>query len=184
MTENLPPIALIEAIEVYSNKYVTVFDDKVQFLRTRSSGSYLRIESAMPGRGVVVYPRCGDRVGLVRTYRYPIGEFQWGLPRGFSHGASSKQTASAECEEELGARPVQVAYLGTVTPDSGILSTRVDVLEAVFEAVTEETRDPDEVAEVRWLSVSELWEMIRSGEITDAFTLSAAALAHARGASM
>ncbi|MET7512788.1 hypothetical protein ABZS88_04800 [Streptomyces sp. NPDC005480] len=64
-------------------------------------------------------------VGLVQTYRYPVGSWQWGLPRGFSHDRDPLVTARTELYEELGAQDAEFELLGTMTPDSGMLATRL-----------------------------------------------------------
>ncbi|MFD0564238.1 NUDIX domain-containing protein [Kitasatospora saccharophila] len=113
----------------YRNRFVDVYDDEVTF-PNGADGRYLRIRHRGEGLGVVVLPVRDGTVGLVRTYRYPVGRLQWGLPRGFSHGADPLVTARTELHEELGVPDAEFTLLGTITPDSGLLADPVAVVHA------------------------------------------------------
>lgn len=179
MAEREPPVRRVAARLEFANRYVRVFDDEV--VRGDRPGRQLRIEAATIGRGVVVIAEYAGRCALVRTYRYAVGAWQWGLPRGFAHGTDSRLTAAAEVGEELGTRITGLRLLGTVTPDSGLLATRVDVYHAIVEDLSMKTEDPDEVAEIRWVPRDQLLDLVASGEIEDGFTLAALCLDIASG---
>jgi 8-oxo-dGTP pyrophosphatase MutT (NUDIX family) len=157
---------------VYANRFVEIFDDEVRFADGQS-GSYLRIRSAGAGHGVVILALRDSRVGLVRTYRYPIGRYQWALPRGFAHGVDESESVRDELREETGANATSIQRLGVITPNSGILADEVSIY-----AVTVADRDtvPVDTVEVNaleWVSLEELDQRIRAGEIDDGFTLAA-----------
>lgn len=157
---------------VYANRFVHVFDDDVTF-PSGAVGRYVRIGSAAPtGRGVVVLALRDGRVGLVRTYRYALGRYQWALPRGFSQG-DELTTVRAELLEETGATSTTVRRLGVVTPDSGLLYDEVAVYLAHVPDVETCTQDTDEVSGLEWVDVSDLRDRILSGDIDDGFTLAA-----------
>lgn len=164
-------IETVEQRVVYENDFVTVRADRVRFASGKTS-TYAHMMPTRPGPGVVVVAIHGGLIALVKTYRYPLQEFQWGLPRGFSHGDDPLQTARAELLEELGAVVSDCAILGQMTPDSGLLGQRVAVVRAVVDAVGERT-DEDEVAAVAWVPLDELMGRVVRGEIEDSFTLSA-----------
>ncbi|WP_161600174.1 NUDIX hydrolase [Serinicoccus marinus] len=153
-----------------------VWDDDVVFPNGRS-GSHVRIESARKGRGAVVLVRAADRIALVRVYRYPTDAWEWALPRGFSDEEESTATAVREVAEELGLEGVSPLLLGTVTPDSGLMSTHVDIHRVTLDELpTTVTHDTEEVHEVAWVGASELHRRITEGQINDAYTLAAVAL--------
>lgn len=179
MAEPDPPVRRVAERLAFANRYVRVFDDEV--LRGDRHDRHMRIETATPGRGAVVLAEHAGRCALVRIYRYAIGAWQWGLPRGFAHAAESQITAAAEVDEELGTTIRELRLLGTVTPDSGLLSARVDVYHAVVENPSTETKDPDEVAAIRWVARDELLDLVASGAIEDGFTLAAVCLGIASG---
>jgi ADP-ribose pyrophosphatase YjhB (NUDIX family) len=165
----------------YSNRYVEVYDDDVEFADGQR-GTYIRINHPQKnGHGVVLLPLYGGEIALVRTYRYPIGQWQWALPRGFGHGPDLMQTARDELREELGASDADLNLLGFVTPDSGMLAVRVAVVAAVLKSGTLAPVDTSEVARAAWVSHAALSRRIADGEIEDAFTLAACMLALTKG---
>lgn len=165
-------IQRLQEIVAYENEFVTVYDDRVEFPSGRH-GRYLRIEAAATGTPVVLLVHKDGTVGLVRTYRYPIRESQWALPRGFAHGGSVENSAADELREELGVTRAQLRVLGHVTPDSGLLSTRAAVVLAHVNEMADIPEDQEEVEAQLWVTPDRLSSMIRSGEIEDGFTLSA-----------
>jgi ADP-ribose pyrophosphatase len=124
---------------------------------------------------------CEDRVALVRTYRYPVGTWEWGIPRGFAHGDDAAETARRELTEEIGAEPDELMPLGLVTPNSGLLSSVVHLFAARYGTPVSTPTDTGEVADVRWVSRDELDHAISGGDLTDAFTLAAVLRARYRG---
>lgn len=180
MTDS-PPITTIAAHLRYENQFVRVWDDDVVFPGGRS-GSHLRIETVHRGRGAVILVRAADRIALVRVYRYATNAWEWALPRGFADEDDSTATARREVEEELGLHGVTPVRLGTVTPDSGLMSTQVDLHRVVLDALPDTvSHDPQEVHEVAWVSVEELERRIADGEIQDAFTIAAITLDRLKG---
>jgi 8-oxo-dGTP pyrophosphatase MutT (NUDIX family) len=121
----------------------------------------------------------GDDIAQVKTYRYPLGDWQWALQRGFGHGADHLESARAELREELGVQAASWRVLGEVTPDSGLLASRVVVLLAAVEAPELTPVDVLEVREARWFPASAVMQMVRPGALQDGFTLSALLLAAA-----
>ncbi|MFD7643023.1 NUDIX hydrolase [Kitasatospora sp. NPDC059795] len=183
MTDPEHPDAIRRTREVlaYRNRFVDVYDDEVAF-PGGAAGHYLRIRHREEGLGVVILPVHDDLIGLVRTYRYPLGRPQWGLPRGFSQHADPLVTARAELHEELGVTEAEFHLLGTMTPDSGLLATTVAVVHATVPTTpTAAPLDTTEVAETRWLPLPTLRHWITTGHLDDGMTLSALTLAHTHG---
>lgn len=176
-----PPIRRTREREVYANDYVRVYDDDVTF-GPGTRGRYLRVEPQGEGPGAVVLPLRDGLIGLVRSYRYPLGAWQWALPRGFSHGPNPLGTAKTELFEETGISDARFRLLGQLTPDSGVQSHRVAVVLA--EVGDGEVAGPQdaEIAELRWVRRDDLRREIAAGRIEDGFTLAALCLADAAGA--
>ncbi|WP_112240847.1 NUDIX domain-containing protein [Kribbella monticola] len=175
-----PPIERRAAIVAYRNTFVTVFDDEVTFA-DGSDGRHLRIASPAAGPGVVLLPLHEGSIGLVRTYRYPLGAWQWGLPRGFPHDIDPLETARAELREELGLTASALRVLGDFSPDSGLLAEKVVVVFAEIEDIDGLPADVLEVGDSRWLAAGALWAEIATGGIDDGMTLAALAIAQASG---
>ncbi|MFF0292945.1 NUDIX hydrolase [Kitasatospora sp. NPDC004615] len=181
MTDTEHPDAIRRTREVlaYRNSFVDVYDDEVAF-PSGTAGHYLRIRHRDEGLGVVIIPVHGDLIGLVRTYRYPLGRPQWGLPRGFSQSADPLVTARAELHEELGVPNAEFELLGTMTPDSGLLASTVAIVHATVRDTPSGTPLlPDEVTETRWLPLPDLRHWITTGHLDDGMTLAALTLAQA-----
>lgn len=166
--------------EVFANDYVTVYDDDVLFGGV-FPGRYLRIVERDGKPGAAMLARCGDRFALVRTFRYPLGDFEWGIPRGFAQGDDPQATARGELAEELGGAPTAIIPLGVVAPNSGLLASRVHLFLADFTSEVAAPTDTGEVLAIRWLGLPELLKEIAADRVTDAFTLSALTAATARG---
>lgn len=86
---------------VYENDYATVYDDRVRFADGHE-GTYFRWHWNAP-HGVAVVPVIGDRVVLIRTYRYQNKAFVVEIPQGFGgEGSSPMDDARRELHEETG----------------------------------------------------------------------------------
>jgi 8-oxo-dGTP pyrophosphatase MutT (NUDIX family) len=166
--------------KVYENDFIAVFDDDVLFAGA-SPGRYLRIVERDGKPGAAILARCGGRFALVLNDRYPTGDWEWGIPRGFAHSGDPEQTARNELAEELGGLPCELTQLGVVTPNSGLLASRVHIFLADFDDEVAAPVDPNEIAMVRWIGLPQLYEEIAAGTIVDGFTLSALALATVHG---
>lgn len=173
---------------VYENRFASVYDDDVAHPDGRE-GRYLRIVEAGGRPGAAALAVCGNRVALVRVYRYPTGEWEWAIPRGFAHGDDPLATARAELVEELGAEPVDLVELGRVYPNSGLLAGWVQLVLARYDTEVVSPLDTAEIAAVRWVDLATLQAEITDGRveggvrrrIEDGFTLAALGAATVRG---
>jgi ADP-ribose pyrophosphatase len=169
---------------VYRNNWVNVYLDDVRFPNGKS-GKYTRIAEREPGTGVVVLPLRGrKRLGLLRIYRYPIHSWQWEVPRGISEsGQNQKENAERELREETGLVARQLITVGKIFPNSGLLTTSVDVFVARLgnSNLRPRTSVEEAIREIRFFSIDEITKMIKNNQIEDAFTLASLGLAQARG---
>lgn len=175
------PIATVRERQVFVNKFVTVYDNDVVMTPGNYAGRYLRIVEAGGRPGVAMLACFADQYALVRSYRYPIGAWEWAIPRGFAHGDDPLESALAELHEEIGAPPAEISELGIVTSNSGLLAGRVHLFYARYDEATADPIDTTEIAEVRWVDLSTLLGEVASGDLIDSFTLSAVTLAAAHG---
>lgn len=97
------------------------------------------------------------------------------------HGPDPVLSAAAELGEELGAQPDALVPLGIITPDSGLLAAEVHVFLGRYRSPVSAPSDVIEVHGVRWIPLPDLVRQIAVGQVRDAFTLSAVALALAQG---
>jgi 8-oxo-dGTP pyrophosphatase MutT (NUDIX family) len=156
---------------VYENKWMTVFEDEVEFPNT-SQGIYGYVKRS-DGAGALVVNQ-NQEVLLVKQYRYPVQDWQWGLPGGaIDPGETPEQSTRREVEEETGLKIINLEKLGQFYPLSSC-STEIDYLFIAHVAGdTSEfssNQSDESFQEIKFVSMSEALEMIDSGEITDAFT--------------
>ena len=93
--------------------------------------------------------------------------------------------ARRELLEETGLCPADgtLVHLGTLRPDGGILSTRVDAFlaEVTLDAEPQLRDGAEDILEYRFVGPGELDSLIADGELTDGFTLATLALLARRG---
>lgn len=112
---------------------------------------------------VVRVERGGPEVALIgRTRRG--GKLRWSMPKGHvEDGETLEQTAVREVQEETGIVGSVVAPLGSYTYTFTSRGTRIRkrVHHFLMDAISGELSDADiEVTEVRWVSVTELPQML------------------------
>jgi 8-oxo-dGTP pyrophosphatase MutT (NUDIX family) len=149
-------------------------------------GTYTVLEPASGKAGaamlVVREIDAAIEVLLVRQWRYPLGKFVWELPRGFASADDHDVIATAvrELLEEANVAPARIVPLGEVSPDSGLMALTCPLF-GIQVTDGSEAAAGHEIEDVAWLSTGRLVAAIRSGEITDGFTLAALLQAHLRG---
>ncbi len=145
-----------------------------------TDGSALRRDRLTHPGAVVIVPVDTVGVWMLRQYRPAVGAWLWELPAGLREpGESAAEAAARECSEEVGQRPGTLAHLGTLFSSPGIVDERIDVFAA--SALEEVGRRPDDheerYAEVRRVHPRDLRRMIIEGEVSNAITIAALALA-------
>lgn len=141
--------------------------------------------------GVVIIPvDPKGRIMLLKNFRHATRTWSLELPRGTKDPGESIKT---ELKEEGGARFLtKPKKIGQVTPDSGVLATKVDVYFAHIEVVHEPSPQVTEaIRGVIFLAPKEVKKAIRKGKykekdgeayvFLDAFTISVFALASEKG---
>lgn len=184
-TEILPgTIERLDGAPVLENRFIRVDTDTVRF-PNGSLGEYSVVTSGA-GLGVIAVPfinfRGNPHLGLVRQYRYPLKDFSLEFPRGGSDDLSLDE-AARELVEETGLEFHSATRLGTLRPDTGILTTEVAVWKTIHGAshlhpgyIEDETG-----ASIEWYGFGEILGMVRSGRITCGMTLAALAMLQSGG---
>ena len=168
---------------VYSeeeNPWVQIYFDSVRF-PNGIEGRYNRIVESGGRPGVAVMPIRANKVCLVRQYRYPVGQYLWEIPRGFGESKEPREDAVRELAEETGIKAANFIEGGYLCPNSGLLESKVALFFAIVENYEADRSNSEEVESTKWVEISDLWKMVEDGKILDCFTLSALAIATAKG---
>ena len=166
---------------VYQDPYVILLRDAVRF-RDGRVGGYVRLVHTAGPAGAALLGLCGGEIVLLRHFRHATRSWHWEIPRGFADaaGETGETTAAREGEEELGAAPTGLRYLGRVHTDTGITPAAVEIyLAELPELCVPEAAEG--IDEVRTVTLAEFDDLVLAGEITDSFTLAAVSLARLRG---
>ena len=115
-----------------------------------SQGSYnLDILSTGTGYGAIVVPIARFRglsyVGLVKQWREALQQEVVELPRGSTKDLSDAE-AAREASEEMGYSTDRLRFIGTLSPDTGLLTNKVGVWIAAYPSsiIHETFNNPDE----------------------------------------
>ena len=133
---------------------------------------------------VLVVPRLagGDAVGLVRRFRYPVGQWFWEFPQGRAPGPSPEpqdvgSTAAGLARRVTGGRDaVRLELLGRFYEAYGFADHQCYCYLAEVEAPAGAGRD----AGVRWEQAGDLVDVFAESPVADASSVAALTLLRAR----
>lgn len=113
------------------------------------TGTYDRImwkTNLTPPAGAAVLPILPNRkIVLNINFRHATRSWELEMPRGLSEkNETAIQTAKREATEETGYEMEELVYLGTLTPDNGILASQVPVFLANAASKVQKEEDPTE----------------------------------------
>lgn len=112
------------------------------------------------------------RVVLIRQYRYAADGYLYEIPAGrLDEGESPLACAHRELEEETGYRAADVKPLITVFTTPGFTDERIHLFLATGLTSGQERRERDEFLTLITLPLSQVVQMIESGEICDGKTV-------------
>jgi len=124
--------------------------------------------------GVAILIKINDKFIIERQFRYAFDKEIYELPAGkIEAGEDPLEGAKRECLEETGYRPLNMIHLGDMYPTCGY-SSEIDHIYYCDQFVKEERHlDSDEVIDLLFLSLEEIEELIKNGQIFDAKILCA-----------
>lgn len=175
-----PPVLLIERELVCQNTVWQIYKDHI---REQEGGreviDYITLSppNAGPNRisGVAVLPLVGEDVILLRSYRHPVDDYVWELPRGFvDPGENPTQAALRELEEETGliCEPDKLQSLGFLLPEASTFMAR-GALFVALDCRAGGRRSNNEVGlgDIHRFSLARMFAMLAEYEFEEAFTV-------------
>lgn len=163
---------------IYEGKVVKVFKDSVEL----STGKKSFREVVKHSGGVVILAVKGDKILLVKQFRYPLKEVMFELPAGkLEIGEDPFEAAKRELEEETGYCANKWTPLGYVYTSPGYSDEKLYLYKAEDLEFTHCHPDEGEIIEAFEYSYEDVLKMVDNGEINDAKTLCALLRAKIKG---
>jgi ADP-ribose pyrophosphatase len=173
LAENHQPVEWADVGVVFEDQYIQILRDAVEFPGGKA-GTYVRIlPKNRSGSGAAILPICDGKLVLLRHFRHATRSFHWEIPRGFSEGDETEvQTASRELREEMGVDATELVALGSLHPDSGLMSQRVSLFAAQVAGAGGLAKG-EGIQRAVVVDVPTFESLVANDEITDSFTLAA-----------
>ncbi|MDE6785361.1 MAG: NUDIX domain-containing protein [Ruminococcus sp.] len=157
---------------IYKSNYNIFVVDLVENVRGERF-TYERIVKTRRGNSVVVVPMIEDKFVLLKQFRHTLGNYQFAFPRGYGEpDISVEDNVKKEISEELNASASEIEIIGKVVADSGICGEAVNVIRCKINQLHVDGIY-EGIKTYYLMSSTEINQYIKSGLITDGFTLSA-----------
>lgn len=174
-------IETISSRVAYKNNWMTVREDKIR----RSSGAEGIYGVVDKLDFVAILPIQGNHIFLVEQYRYPVEGRYWEIPQGSweeSPDADNSIVAAGELKEETGLLADRMEYIGHIFQAYGYSNQGFHLYMATELQKSEQNLGLEEEGLItEKFSIGEFENMITSGVIKDATTISAYGLAKLKG---
>jgi ADP-ribose pyrophosphatase len=158
----------------YTGKVISLDVDRVRF----PDGSDGDLEIIRHPGAAAVVPVASDPAGadptiiMIRQYRYATGGELWEIPAGrLDAGEEPERCARRELEEEVGMTAGTLRHLTTIWTTPGFTDEAIHLYMAADLKESRQAHEADEFIDVVPRALSEVLEMIRTGEICDAKTV-------------
>lgn len=175
MKDKVNPWKKLSSRIAYKNSWFSVREDQVEKPGNRE-GVYGVVQS--PPSVFIVAINSRQEVYLVGLFRYPTGKYGLEMPAGGAENEDLLKAAKRELLEEAGLNAKNWEKIGEFTPWNGISDEVSHVFMAKNLEETGSELDRDEgILEVRKVLFTKVFDLIKSGEISDGQTITALTLA-------
>lgn len=155
--------------EIFNGVVLKVVRDVVEL----PNGRLATRELCLHFGAVAIIPLLDDgRILMERQYRYAHGRIFFEIPAGKldSPDEDPLHAAVRELREETGAVAEKITYLGRIDPSPALINEQIHLYLAEGLSFGERDLDDDEFLEVEAVPLSDLVDMVMSGEIKDSKT--------------
>jgi 8-oxo-dGTP pyrophosphatase MutT (NUDIX family) len=169
------PWKIISSKVVYKNPWIQIQEDAV-ITPTGKKGIY----GFMRSNDSVIITVLNDQneLYLVRGFSYPVASWNWELPGGGGDQQDPVTASKRELEEETGIKAETWEKLGVTRVCDGLMTERMTTYLARDISFTGEREVGDEqIADAKFVPMSEVDVMIERGDINDGQTITAIYLA-------
>lgn len=165
---------LIHRTPAFEGRMLHVFDDEVEIHGHKTTREVV----LHPGASAII-PVTGDgEILFVRQYRYAVEQPLLEIPAGKLDGGEDPDTCAArELTEETGYKTEHMEKLGYVYTTPGFCNETIHLYLADHLVKSHQHLDQDEFLDVIRLPIDKVYQMVDRGEIYDAKTLAALAMA-------
>lgn len=165
---------LLKRTPVFEGKLLHIYADDVEICGRRT----WREVVVHPGACAIIPLTPDKEVIFVRQWRYAVGEALLEIPAGkIDPGETPDACAARELTEETGCRAGRLAKLGAVYTTPGFCNETIHLYLADRLEPAEQHLDTDEFLDLVRIPLDRVRDMIARGEIHDAKTLAAFAIA-------
>jgi 8-oxo-dGTP pyrophosphatase MutT (NUDIX family) len=161
------PWRTISTKTVYKNQWMRVREDAV-IRPDGSDGVYGVMESK--DSVVIVALNELNEIYLIRSFKYPVSSWSWGLPGGGGDGEDLLVASKRELAEETGIIAKTWDFVGKLGVSSGLTTEKMSVFIARDLSFSNrpDADDAGLISEGRFMNLSQIDAMIEAGEIDDA----------------
>ena len=125
-----------------------------------------------PEASVIIPILPGNKVVLVRQYRFPIKKYTWEVPAGcLKKGEAPLVCAKRELEEETGFKAGKIRKLLYFYSSPGFLVEKMHIYLATNLKKGKQNFDEDEDIDVGIFTIAEIKKLIKSNKLIDSKTL-------------
>ena len=159
---------------VYSNRWLSVREDQV-IRPDGGKGIYSVVES--PSTVYIIALDNTSKLCLIGQHRYPTNMFSWEVPSGSSNNQNLFTAAKRELKEETGLEAKIWKTVGTFQALNGF-GTEIGYVFIAKDLIQTSSHKQEEegITSIKIVSLKAAFSLIKSGEISDAQTITALTL--------
>ena len=160
---------LISHNEVYSNKYIKLYEDELNINGTKK----IYIQGIRKNYSTVVPFVSDQEILIISSYRHLVNSVQIELPSGYiESGETPKEAAIREFREETGYSATEMKLIGEYTLDYSMFHQRGYIFVAYgIEKVDKQRLGIMEKIEVSFLSLDKIKHLLKQGKILNAASI-------------